>query len=162
MPTINVNKKAFLKLISKRLTDQEIEEKISMMGVSVENVTENEVVVEVFPNRPDLLSEYGLARAASTFLGSSKGLKKYKVHESSYVLNVQGTVGDWPYAVAAVVKGLRFDDGKIKEVVQLQEKLWGTFLRNRKKGGIGLYPLDKIRFPIKFTSELPDKINWKS
>jgi len=161
MPTINVNKKGFLKLISKRLTDQEIEEKISMMGVSVENVTENEIVVEVFPNRPDLLSEYGLARAASTFLGTSNGLKKYKVHESSYVLNVQGTVGEWPYAVAAVVKGLRFDDGKIKEVIQLQEKLGGTFLRNRKKGGIGLYPLDKIRFPIRFTSELPDKINFR-
>src|SRR3989344_1909948 len=161
MPTINVNKKAFLKLISKRLTDQEIEEKISMMGVSVENVTENEIVVEVFPNRPDLLSEYGLARAISTFLGTSKGLKNYKVNKSKYVLNVQGTVSNWPYAVAAVVKGLKFDDNKIKEVIQLQEKLGGTFLRNRKKGGIGLYPLNEIRFPIKFTSELPDKINFR-
>ncbi len=161
MPTINVNKKEFLKLIEKKLTDEAIEEKISMMGVSVENVTENEIVVEVFPNRPDLLSEYGLARAVSTFLGTKKGLKQYKVHQSSYVLNVEGTVSDWPYAVAAVVKGLRFDDKKIKEMIQLQDKLDITFLRNRKKGGIGLYPLDKIRFPIKFTSELPDKINFR-
>ena len=73
MPTINVNKKEFLKQIGKKLSDKEIEEKVSMMGVAVENINQNEITIEVFPNRPDLLSEYGLARAASTFLGNKKG-----------------------------------------------------------------------------------------
>ncbi len=161
MPTISVNKKEFLKLVGKHLSDEQIEEKISMMGVAIEEVKENEIIVEVFANRPDLLSQYGLARAASTFLGVSKGLKNYRVNKSKYVVNVAGTLNDWPYAVTAVVKGLKLNDEKIKEIIQIQEKLGTTFLRNRKKGGIGLYPLDKIIFPVKFTSELPEKIKYR-
>ncbi|MBI2148558.1 phenylalanine--tRNA ligase subunit beta [Candidatus Woesearchaeota archaeon] len=161
MPTINVNKKEFLKNIGKKLSDEAIEEKISMMGVAVEEVKDNEIIVEVFPNRPDLLSEYGLARAASTFLGTSKGLKKYNVNESNYVLRVEKTLENWSYAVAAVVKGLRLNDTKIREIIQIQEKLGITFLRNRKKGGLGLYPLEKIKFPVKFTSELKEKIKYR-
>ena len=44
----------------------------------------------------------------------------------------------WPYVVCAVAKNLKFDDKKIREVMRVQEKLAGTFLRNRKKGGIGI------------------------
>lgn len=161
MPTITINKKQFLKNIGKKISDEEIEEKISMMGVAVEEIKENEVIIEVFPNRPDLLSEYGLARAVSTFLGTSKGLKKYNVNKSNYIVKVENTLENWPYAVCAVVKGLRFDNDKIKEIIQLQEKIGVTFLRNRKKGGPGLYPLEKIKFPIKFKSELLDKIRYK-
>lgn len=161
MPTINVNKKEFLKSIGKKLTDQEIEEKISMMGVAVEEVKEKEFVVEVFPNRPDLLSEYGLARAASTFLGTSKGLKKYNVNKSNYVVKVEKTLENYPYAVTAVVKGLKLNDEKIREIIQVQEKLGVTFLRNRKKGGLGLYPLEKIKFPVTFTTEFPEKIKYR-
>ena len=161
MPTININKKEFLKNIGKKLTDEDIEEKISMMGVAVEEVNDNEIIIEVFPNRPDLLSQYGLARAASTFLGTSKGLKKYNVNKSNYIVKVENTLENWPYAVCAVVKDLKFNDEKIKEIIQLQEKIGVTFLRNRKKGGPGLYPLEKIKFPIKFTSELPNKIIYR-
>src|SRR3989338_2462293 len=161
MPTITVNKKEFLKNIGRKLSDEEIEGKISMMGVAVEEIKDNEIIIEVFPNRPDLLSEYGLARAVSTFLGISKGIKKYTVNKSNYILKVEKTLENWPYAVAAVVKGLTLNDQKIREIIQIQEKLGITFLRNRKKGGLGLYPLEKIKFPIKFTSEFPNKIKYR-
>jgi phenylalanyl-tRNA synthetase beta chain len=160
MPTININKKEFLKDIGKKLSDKEIDEQISMMGVAVEEVKDNEIIIEVFPNRPDLLSHYGLARAASTFLGTSKGLKSYKVNKSNYSIKVEKTLEDYPYAVAAVVKGLKLNDEKIKEIIQIQEKLGITFLRNRKKGGLGVYPLNKIKFPVRFTSEFPEKIKF--
>ena len=52
----------------------ELENKISMFGTPIENVTENEVSVEVFPNRPDLLSMQGFVRALNTFL-KKQGLK---------------------------------------------------------------------------------------
>ncbi len=161
MPTITVNKKEFLKLIKKKLTNKEIEEKISMMGVSVDEIKGNEIIVEIFPNRPDLLSEYGFARAASTFLGTSKGLKNYKINKSNYIVKVENTIKEWPYAVTAVVKGLKLNDEKIREIIQIQEKLGTTFLRKRKKGGIGLYPLNKINFPVKFTSQKPEKIKYR-
>ncbi len=161
MPTIEINKKEFLSVLGKRLSDEDIESKISMMGVSVEEVKEKEIIVEVFANRPDLLNLYGLARAVSSFLGISQGLKEYPVHDAKYVVTSEKITNDWPYAVCAVVKGLNLNDEKVKEIIQLQEKLGGTFLRKRKKGGLGLYPLEKIKFPVRFTSELPKNIKFR-
>ena len=45
----------------------------------------------------------------------------------------------WPYAIACIVRGLKFDDSKIKEVIDIQEKLGATMMRNRKKGGRPFY-----------------------
>ena len=161
MSTIIINKTEFFKLLGKKLSDKEIEEKISMMGVSVEDIRENEFDLEVFPNRPDLLSTYGLARFVSVFLGISKKLKSYNAKKSDYIINVENPIAEWPYTATAVVKGLKLNNEKIKEIINIQEKLSTTLLRNRKKGGIGIYPLDKIKFPVKFTAAFPDKINYK-
>ncbi len=45
-----------------------MENKISMFGTPVEETTENEISIEVFPNRPDLLSMQGFTRAILNFL----------------------------------------------------------------------------------------------
>ncbi len=55
-----------------------------------------------------------------------------------------------PYTVCAIAKGLKLDDAKIKELIQIQEKLHITFGRKRKKVAIGIYPLENIKFPIRF------------
>jgi len=39
-----------------------------MFGTPVEEVTETKLSVEIFPNRPDLLSQPGFERALLTFL----------------------------------------------------------------------------------------------
>ena len=50
----------------------ELENKISMFGTPIEEVTDTEVSVEVFPNRPDLLSFQGFTRAITSFLKKPK------------------------------------------------------------------------------------------
>jgi phenylalanyl-tRNA synthetase beta chain len=67
----------------------------------------------------------------------------------------------WQYVVCAVVKGIKFSDDKIKEVIRVQEKLHQTYLRNRRKGGIGIYPMEKIKLPIKFIAVDKDKIKFR-
>ncbi|MBS3145629.1 phenylalanine--tRNA ligase subunit beta [Candidatus Woesearchaeota archaeon] len=161
MPTITLNKNYLLKLLNKKISDKELEEKIPMLGTDLSKIEKNEIVVEVFPNRPDMLSEEGFARALSSFLGIETGLRKYEVKRSNHNCKVEKELKSWPYAVTAIVKGLEFDDEKIREIIQLQEKLHLTHLRDRKKGGIGVYPLDKIAMPIKFTSESLDKIKFR-
>jgi phenylalanyl-tRNA synthetase beta chain len=37
----------------------------------------------------------------------------------------------------------------IKGLIDLQEKLHGSYGRNRKKLAIGIYPLEEIKLPIK-------------
>jgi len=160
MAVVNINKHEFLKLTGKKLTDSAIEENISMLGVSIESINGNEIALDVLSNRPDLLNVYGLARAVSCFLGLAD-MKNYLVNKSKYEIKVERACIEWPYCVTAIVKNLKLDDEKIKEIIHLQEKLCSTFLRNRKKGGLGVYPLNKIKFPVKYTSDIPERIKFR-
>jgi len=140
----------------------EIEEKISLFGTPVESLTNREIEIEVFPNRPDLLSMHGFLRAFQAFIG--KGRKKYKLNkpEKDYTVTIdKSTLEVRPYTACAIVRGLKLDDEKIKEVIDLQEKIHGTYGRNRKKIAIGVYPLDKITLPIKLEARDPDDIKFK-
>ena len=161
MASIKFSRKEVEKQLGIKI-NEEIEEKISMMGTHVESINAEEIELDILPNRPDLFSLNGFIRAFSSFLGKKLGLKKYNVKKSGFKLIVDKSLPkQWPYAFACIVKGLKFDDEKIKNVINIQEKLGATFMRNRKKGGIGLYPLEKISFPVKFIGRKPEEIKFK-
>jgi phenylalanyl-tRNA synthetase beta chain len=139
-----------------------VEEKITMMGTPIEEVGEGEVSVEVFPNRPDLLSLQGFSRAVLQYLGK-KGVASFKIHkpEKDYSVKIDKSVRKVrPHTACAIVKGLRLDDAKIKELVEIQEKLHITIGRKRKKLAIGIYPLEKIKLPIRYMAKKPDEIKF--
>ena len=159
MPTIEFNRKLIEKISGKKLSDKDLKEKITMFGTPVEGLTSNELKVEIFPNRPDLLSERGYGRAFASFLGTKKGLKQYKATDSKQKVIVDESVKSVrPFTACAIVKGLNFNDEKIKEVIKIQEKLHVTYGRNRKRCAIGVYPLDKISFPVRYLAKKPNEI----
>lgn len=163
MPTITINKKRLLKNLNRKISDEELKEKISMLGTDLEKIEDNEIIVEIFPNRPDYLSEQMFSKALSSFMGVSEGYTEYssKKLPSDYKVIIDSKVKSVrPYTVCAVVKNLSFDDDLIKEIIQTQEKLHVTFCRNRKKAAIGIYPMENITFPIKFTADSPEKIKF--
>ena len=82
MPTITVNRKALDEMIGRKLSTDELKDRISMLGTALERIDDNEIVVEIFPNRPDMLSVQGLGRALSSFIGINTGLRKYEVKPS--------------------------------------------------------------------------------
>jgi phenylalanyl-tRNA synthetase beta chain len=136
--------------------------KINALGIPVEQVTETDVELEVLPNRSDALSASGFLRALRAFLGKDKGLKKYVVKKSGCKLVVEKSLPkEWPFAIACIVKGIIFTNERIKEIIDIQEKLGATLLRQRRKGGIGLYPLEKIKFPVRFTGKSPEEIKFR-
>jgi len=162
MPTITLNKDVLEKLVGKKLSLEELKDRISYLGTDLESIDGNEIVVEVFPNRPDLLSEQGFARALSSFIGVNKGLRKYKVNKSSYRVKIDSSVSKVrPYTACAVVKNLKFDDEKIRELIQIQEKLHITYGRNRKKAAIGIYPFEKITMPIFYKALDKNEIKFR-
>ena len=162
MPTITINKKEFEKLVGKKLALDALKDRISYLGTDLESIDENEINVEVFPNRPDMLSVQGFARAFSSFIGSKKGLKEYKVKDSKEKVIIDKSVSKVrPYTACAIVKGIHYDNEKIKEVVQIQEKLHITYGRNRRKVAIGIYPFEKIKPPITFTAKKPEEIVFR-
>ncbi|MBI2135052.1 phenylalanine--tRNA ligase subunit beta [Candidatus Woesearchaeota archaeon] len=159
MPTIRINRKVFENYAGKKLPTDKLKDRISYLGTDLEEVNDNEIIVEIFPNRPDMLSVQGFARAFSSFIGAKTGLRNYKVEHSGEKVIIDKSVKDVrPYTACAIVRNMHFDDEKIKEVIDIQEKLHITYGRNREKVAIGIYPYEKIKTPITFKAENPEDI----
>lgn len=162
MANVKFDRKTFEKEIGK--LDESMMEKIALFGTPVEKLDENVLEIEIFPNRPDLLGYHGFKRSFLSFLGSKVGMKVYplKKPEKNYEVKVDSSVKDVrPYTACAIVRNLNFDDTKIKEIIEIQEKLHSTVGRGRKKIAIGIYPLEKIELPITFKALEPDKIKFQ-
>jgi len=161
MALVTFNRKQFERDFKK--LDEEMQNRISMFGAPVETVTENEFSLEIFPNRPDLLSYQGFKRAFRSFTGKEEGLKEYPINkpEKDYEVIIDSSVNDIrPYTACAIVRNLKLDDEKIKELIETQEKLHITIGRKRKKVALGIYPLEKIKLPITFKAMEPDQIKF--
>jgi phenylalanyl-tRNA synthetase beta chain len=162
MPTIKYNKRTILELLGRKISDEQLANRISFLGTGFEGMNNDEIEVEIFPNRPDLLSEQGMARALLSFMDIKTGIKKYDVRKSGVKVIVDKSVkGIRPYTACAVVKGLKLSDDRIKEIIQIQEKLHITYGRNRKKAAIGIYPLEHIKPPIFYKALHPEEIRFK-
>jgi phenylalanyl-tRNA synthetase beta chain len=160
MAGIKFSRKEFEKHI--KLT-KEVEEQITMFGTNLESLNDEEIEISVNPNRPDLYSLSGFIRALFAFSGKKKGLKEYKLNkpEKDYEVVIDGSVlGVRPFTACAIVKNLKFDDEKIKEIIDIQEKIHTTLGRNRKKIAVGIYPLEKIKLPIRFEARKPEDIKF--
>lgn len=161
MALITVSRKLFEKEIGK--LDEKMQERIAMFGTPLEKFDDNEMEIEIFPNRPDLLSYQGYKRSFLSFLGKKTGLKKYELNkpEKNYQVIIDSSVKEVrPFTVCAIVKDLKLDNERIKELIEIQEKLHLTLGRKRKKLAIGIYPLEKIKLPITFKALEPDYIKF--
>lgn len=162
MTNVIFQRKEFEKQLGEKLSEKIIE-KISLFGTPLERTDETEIEIEIFPNRPDLISIHGYMRAFKSFLGKASGLKDYKLNnpEKDYTIKVDKEVKDIrPYTVCAIVKNLSLGNNEIKSIMDLQEKLHITVGRNRKKVAIGIYPLEKIKLPITYTAKKPSEIKF--
>src|SRR3989344_4866470 len=149
------------KSVGKKLAKQELDEILFNLGFELETVENDNIKVEITPDRPDLLSTQGLARLLKAYLGIKPGLQEYKIKKSNFKIIVDKSVEKIrPYTVAAIIKNLNLDYEKIKEIINIQEKLHNTFARKRKKTSIGIYPLENISPPITYLAEKSDKIKF--
>jgi len=161
MPTITLDKKDVMKLIGKEIPDDKLKDRISMLGTDLDSVDDKEIIVEVFPNRPDLLSEEGFSRALSSFIGVKTGLRTYNVKKSSFKVNVESSVENVrPFIRCAILKNVNLTDEAIKSLMQLQEKLHLTHGRKRKKVAIGVHDFNAIKFPLVYKAVKPDAISF--
>ena len=160
MVVVDTSYKLVTKLLGKKLSESGLADALFDMGFEMELDGDN-MRVEVTPDRPDLISTHGLVRALKAYLKIRTGMPSYKVKKSNVRVLVKPSVSEVrPYTVAAVVKNLKLDDDRIKEVIWMQEKLHSTYARNRKKAAIGIYPLEHIASPIVYSAEDPDKVKF--
>lgn len=161
MPTIEFNKRNLIKTIGKKLNDEQLSQAITYLGTAPETIEKETIKVEVFPNRPDLLTEAGMGRALRGFLGMETGKKHYAVEKAKYdVICTKELANIRPHTSCCVIKGITLDNASLNQIIQAQEKLHITFGRNRARCAIGIYPLDKITFPITFTAKKANDIRF--
>ncbi len=126
-------------------------ENLPMIGCDIERVYDDHVDVEFFPNRPDLYSVEGVARALRGFLDIERGYKHYEVKKGDWKIYVDESVlAVRPYIRGCVVRGLKMSDEIIRSLMEVQEDLHWTIGRNRRRMAIGVHDLSKIKFPLTY------------
>lgn len=132
-----------------------------VLGMDVDEVTGDELKLEVAHNRPDLLSTEGVVRALKGFLGIEVGLPSYRVEDSGITVNVDASTKKVrPYIVGGVIENVKLTDASVVQLMQIQDKLHETLGRNRRKVAIGIHDLDKVHPPFRYTTVTPQGIKF--
>lgn len=161
MSNIKINKKEFSELVGEEFDDEKLDEEASFLGAHWNHVEGDKWDVEVYPNRPDLLSVEGLARAYRGFFGIDTGLEGYNVNKGDINVEVDESVEDVrPHIGCAVVRDLELSKRMINGLIQLQEKMHETMGRKRDKLAIGLHDLSTIEPPFEYKAVEPEKVSF--
>ncbi len=138
---------------------EEIMSRLPMIGADIgKSAEEDRVDVEFFPDRPDLYSTEGVARAMRGFLGIETGLPSYRVRPSGIVMQVERSVDQVrPIIGCAVVRGLAFSDPAIESLMDLQEDLHWGLGRNRRKVAIGVHDISRVSPPFRYLAAPPER-----
>jgi phenylalanyl-tRNA synthetase beta chain len=163
MPVINFSYSDLCELIGHDVPKAVLRERLPMIGADPRSADDasDEMSFEFFPDRPDLYSVEGIARALRAFLGREPGIRSYAVAPSDVELRVDPSVERVrPHIWSAIVEGLDIDDTLIKSMMDLQEKLHVTLGRNRRKVAIGLHDLSKVRPPFTYKAVGPHEVRF--
>lgn len=157
MPVITLYYDRILsKLKHHRLSKRDLIDALPYLGLDLEEEARDYVRVEYNPNRPDFSSEWGVARALNGLLGFEKGAPHYSVGKSNVILKVDESIlGIRPVFIGAVVRGLKFDDESIKQLMVMQDDLDNGIGRRRSKVSTGLHNLDAAEPPFKYWAAPP-------
>lgn len=130
----------------------ELVEKMPNLGGDVDKVDGDNISMEWFPNRTDLLVLEGTGRAMRAFLGIKPGLSEYSVGKPTTQLTVDASVAAVrPYAALCLVRGVPFDEAYVRTVIDAQEKLTHSPGRKRRKIAIGIHDAAGITGPFTYT-----------
>ena len=161
MTVVTFDYEDMISLLGTKISKEDLIKKVPMIGASLERVAGNEISVEIFPDRADMLSVEGIARAMRNFLGIEKGLKKYKIVKPKIEIYVDGSVEQVrPFIYGCVIRNIEFNDKSIASLMDLQEKLHFSIGKERKKMAIGVHDFDKVKPPFTYKGVKPEEIKF--
>ncbi len=164
MPTIKFSLKDMNDLLGKKLSLDELKKLLNYCKAEVDNYDGSKDEVSASfgdTNLPYLWSTEGISRLLKGVIGKERGIPDIKTNNSKYEVIVDGSVSQVrPFIVSFAAKGKKIDDYSMKQMIQLQEKLCESFGRKRQKIAIGIYSLNKIKFPVHYKATNPDSIKF--
>ena len=163
MPTIDVHKQDLEELVGRKFTIEELEESLKFVKGEIDGVSGHELKIEIkSTDRPDLWNVEGIARALRAHYSKNQGIPKYNVSKPELTINVSEKVKKVrPCIAAAIIRDIKIDDDILKQLIQAQEKIAGTFGRRRREVAIGIFNLDKIVPPLLYTATKPDGLKFE-
>mgnify|MGYP000040000363 CR=1 FL=1 len=151
MPVINIVLEDLNRMMKKKLSSEDFAEIIPKIGADPDEINDIEASVEFFPDRPDLLSTEGVARALRAFTEQKLGLVEYEMKAPTTQIFISSEVMQVrPCITSGIVRGVALDHSSIKSLMELQEKLHVTLGRKRKKVSIGIHDLSKLEGPFNY------------
>jgi phenylalanyl-tRNA synthetase beta chain len=156
MPTIQIKKKDLEDLLAHSISLSDLNARLPLVKGELKGFDEatGEMKIELNDtNRPDLWCVEGIARQfrihrdrkapAYSFYRSKRGAKA-AIDVDPALQNIR------PFIGACIARGLSVDNETLLQLIQTQEKLSESFGRRRQLVSIGLYRLEKIRFPVRY------------
>lgn len=152
MPVIASDYEDLVALVGKRVPRDELINRVPMMGGAYEGEDERKrILFEFFPNRPDLLSVEGLARACRAYFDLHPGLAHFAVAPSGDHVDVDASVAKIrPLIGFARVEGLVLDEERLAQLIELQERLTVGPGRKRRKVAIGIHDAGPVKGPFAY------------
>lgn len=159
MPVISVDSEELLRLT--KADEFELIRTLPKMGVEIERIGEGSWDLEVLPDRCDLLSVEGIARAVKGYLGKEVGLPRYETKDSGIKTKVEMSVQEVrPYIVTALAKDVDLDERVLRSLMDVQEKLHLTIGRERSKVAIGIHDLEAVEAPFTYKAVKPSDVSF--
>jgi phenylalanyl-tRNA synthetase beta chain len=159
MPQSTLSLERINALLPQALSEEGLRETLFRSKVEPGSRMGDRLTVEVTPDRLDLLDEAGLARDLAGLLGFARGmgyafesaaLPGVEARQNASVSPLRGAFA----AVALEAPAERpLDAGLLDEAIRFQELLHATTGRDRRAGSLGLYPLERLTPPFRYTME---------
>jgi len=157
LPVVEISLSHLKRLVGGDVEEQRLLEELPYVGLDIEGQEEDRVRVEYSPNRPDLGTVFGIARALRGLLGLQEGPHDYPLLKGSVEVIVhRGLEGVRPHIACAVARGLRLNDEALRQLIGLQEDLHRGLGRGRRLASIGLHDLSPLRPPIHYEPQGPE------
>lgn len=184
MPTISIKRDLLFEALGKTYTEEEFDQLCFDYGLELDEVTtEKEILtnmgttsgnvnnaseeviykIDIPANRYDLLCLEGLSRSLLVFLDKMKipHFKQVKPAEMQRLVIDKETQQVRPFAVAAVLRNIKFTPDSYQSFIDLQDKLHHNIGRRRTLVSMGTHDLDTIKGPFTYTAKPPSEILFK-
>ena len=158
LPTIKVKQSLLANLLARDGITHDIDslaDKLPLLGTDIDLCDNEDLEIEIFPDRPDLLSAETLTHAMGPFLHNSKPKPELDVISGNITMEVEAELKDVrPVIFAAIVRGVDTGEGNdnedfIKGLMDHQEKLHFALGRGRRRASIGVHDLSELKPPFR-------------
>lgn len=155
MPVVSLSYERLSRMVGAPV--EEVRKSLPFLGLDIEYEDGDTVRIEYSPNRLDYSTEYGLALGLRGMLDIETGIYPVRIAAAKWRLEADESVLPVRPAITGMVaREHRLDTNDIKQIIAMQEDLHEGLGRKRRKLAIGLHDLDKMVFPLRYTTVTRD------